>query len=560
MMIRGIIVVSMMMVAVPGAANATDVASEYRAAVQSLRSGDVDGAVRHASLAIQMQPSFARAYGVRAIAFQARGMYDQAIADTTKAIVFDPNDAVAFNNRGSEHAARGEHALALADYNHAIALRPDLPEAYMGRGTELGNIGNYEGSIADLQKAVELRPNYADAHQNLGASLEHVGRRDDAQAEYRSALALRPDLPQAREAVARSVGPAAPAETQASAPSPVAAPPHPTLISAAPPAPPPAPSPSVAGQPPLLASATDPLPRVTVAPLQQGQSTLASAAVPPPHAAMPPRFSERPLSVNFASGPDRPHDVAVIIGNADYSKFGKDIPDDKPAYADAAGIKLYAKQVLGIHEENIIFIRDATSAQMVTVFGNDKEHRGKLFDYVKPGVSRVFIYYSGHGAPATSREGSPYLVPADADPASLELSGYSLATLFGNVGKLPADTVTVVLEACFSGQSPGGSIIRKASPIHLIASTPGIPRNVTVISAGTGDQMASWEKDDSDGLFTKYFLLGMSGDAAKKPYGPGYGQVTLAELDSYLKDTVTYYARRYYGRDQVVQIIKAAGT
>jgi hypothetical protein len=52
----------------------------------------------------------------------------------------------------------------------------------------------------------------------------------------------------------------------------------------------------------------------------------------------------------------------------------------------------------------------------------------------------------------------------------------------------------------------------------------------------------------------------MSGEAAKPPYGKGDGHVTLDGLDHYLKDTLTYFARRYYGRDQVANFVKAAGT
>ena len=32
------------------------------------------------------------------------------------------------------------------------------------------------------------------------------------------------------------------------------------------------------------------------------------------------------------------------------------------------------------------------------------------------------------------------------------------------------------------------------------------------------------------------------------------GGVSLAELKAYLDDTLTYWARRYYGRDQMVHI------
>ena len=78
-----------------------------------------------------------------------------------------------------------------------------------------------------------------------------------------------------------------------------------------------------------------------------------------------------------------------------------------------------------------------------------------------------------------------------------------------------------------------------------------IPKNVKVISAGAFDQMASWEKDKTHGLFTKYFLKAMSGEGDKNQDG----NVDDKELKEYLNETMTYFARRYYGRDQNVQII-----
>ena len=82
-----------------------------------------------------------------------------------------------------------------------------------------------------------------------------------------------------------------------------------------------------------------------------------------------------------------------------------------------------------------------------------------------------------------------------------------------------------------------------------------MPPNVTVITAGAANQMASWEEDGSHGLFTKYFLKGTSGEADAAPYGNGDGRVSLEELDAYLNETLTYYARRHYGRDQTARIV-----
>ena len=83
---------------------------------------------------------------------------------------------------------------------------------------------------------------------------------------------------------------------------------------------------------------------------------------------------------------------------------------------------------------------------------------------------------------------------------------------------------------------------------------PNIPDRLTVISAGAANQVASWEKDGSQSLFTKYFLKSMSGDGDKKPYGNGDGKVSLKELKRYLDTEMSYLVRRYYGRVQNAQI------
>ena len=84
---------------------------------------------------------------------------------------------------------------------------------------------------------------------------------------------------------------------------------------------------------------------------------------------------------------------------------------------------------------------------------------------------------------------------------------------------------------------------------------PSAPKKITVISAGAANQVATWEKNGSQSLFTKYFLKGMSGEGDRKPYGNENGKVSLRELKKYLDGSMTYYARRYYGRTQTAQIV-----
>ncbi len=260
------------------------------------------------------------------------------------------------------------------------------------------------------------------------------------------------------------------------------------------------------------------------------------------------KFIQQPINIKFAQSKLSPNDIAVIIGNANYKKMGKDIPNVNPAYADAEGIKQYFMKAKGIKEGNIIYLKDATGAQLLSVFGNKENYKGQVFNYIKPKKSNVYVYYAGHGAPGG--KGDAYLVPIDTDSQTIEFTGYKLSTLYSNLGKLPAKSVTVILEACFSGGSQSGSLVSKASPIVIQAKKTMIPDNVKVIAAGASDQMASWEEDSSHSLFTKYFLKAMSGEGDSNKDG----NVSDNELKEYLSDTMTYYARRYYGRDQKVQI------
>ena len=123
--------------------------------------------------------------------------------------------------------------------------------------------------------------------------------------------------------------------------------------------------------------------------------------------------------------------VAVIIGNKAYTG---DTPEVTYAHNDAEAMKRYVIDVLGYREGNIIDLRDATKGQFESVFGSAGNHRGQLFNWVRPGRSDVTVFYSGHGVPGLQdRRG--YLLPVDADPNFAELAGYPLDTLYANLGR-----------------------------------------------------------------------------------------------------------------------------
>ena len=75
---------------------------------------------------------------------------------------------------------------------------------------------------------------------------------------------------------------------------------------------------------------------------------------------------------------------------------------------------------------------DATLSKFNEFFGSDRDHKGKLFRFVKADVSKVFVYYVGHGAPDLESQ-EAYFVPVDANPQDLKSNGYRLQTFYDNL-------------------------------------------------------------------------------------------------------------------------------
>ena len=152
-------------------------------------------------------------------------------------------------------------------------------------------------------------------------------------------------------------------------------------------------------------------------------------------------------------------DIAVIIGNKNY----KNIPNVEYADRDAVIMKEYLIRAFGYDPQNILFEENAGFAKFNELFGSEREYKGKLYKFVRNGVSKVFIYYAGHGAPDLESQ-EAYFVPVDANPEYLKSSGYSLQTFYTNLSKIPAKKMTVILDTCFSGNSEKGMLFKNISP------------------------------------------------------------------------------------------------
>lgn len=253
-----------------------------------------------------------------------------------------------------------------------------------------------------------------------------------------------------------------------------------------------------------------------------------------------------------ATSMDRPNAIAVVMGIQNYAAEGA--PDVECARRDARYVREYLTQTLGFREENILPRSPdgrMTFAEMRTLI------QEKLPSYVKEGTSEVFVYYSGHGAPSTGKEKRAYLVPSDTAPNFVsDANAYRLSQFYEDLAALNAESVTVALDACFTGQAGSGEMmLRQASPLALSVENPllGI-ENATGFLASGPEQVANWYPSKKHGMFTYFFLKGLKGEADLNDNR----KVAVREMKRYLTDEdrgVPYWSGRVHQRTQTPQVV-----
>ncbi len=234
--------------------------------------------------------------------------------------------------------------------------------------------------------------------------------------------------------------------------------------------------------------------------------------------------------------------VAVVFGIEEYQYA----PKVTYAYSDADIFREYLVKSFGFKRENIYFRTNerATKGEFDKVFSQNgwlaKQATAK---------SDVVIFYAGHGAPEIKSE-SAYLIPYDIDP-NYSSTGYALQELYDNLGKIQAKSITVFLDACFSGGTRNNqSLFSESRPVHLKVKGSIVSDNTVVFSASANNEISSGYSQKLHGLFTYFVLKGFNGDAD----GNKDEKITVEELQNYLSENVSTQAKKM-GREQNPQLL-----
>lgn len=230
---------------------------------------------------------------------------------------------------------------------------------------------------------------------------------------------------------------------------------------------------------------------------------------------------------------------AVIIANENYQE------EATVEYArnDGEAFREYCLKTLGIPERNIHLKMDATLNNI-----NSELEWMKNVAVAYGMDAKMIFFYAGHGMPDESN-GDSFLLPVDGKGTMLS-SGYSVKKLYDLFGSFPVGSVTVFMDACFSGAKRGEGMLAEARGI-AIKSKPSQPvGNVLVLSAAQGDETAYPYKDKGHGLFT-YFLL--------KKLQETKGKVNMEELSEYVTKQVSRLSIVENNKSQTPSISVSAG-
>ncbi len=230
---------------------------------------------------------------------------------------------------------------------------------------------------------------------------------------------------------------------------------------------------------------------------------------------------------------------AVIIGNENYRRVAK----VEFALNDASVFAEYCHKTLGLPEQNIKVYKDATLGDI-----KDAIRKIQRIAAAYKGDLNVIFYYAGHGIPDETSK-SAQLLPTDTDGSFADLC-VPVDELYSELASMNAKSVTVFLDACFSGAARGDGMLAAARGVAIKAKHNAPQGKMVVFSAATDDQTAYPIKEKGHGMFTYYLL---------KKLKETCGDVTLGELADYVFTNVTRQSAVVNDKEQTPTTTAAPG-
>ena len=242
------------------------------------------------------------------------------------------------------------------------------------------------------------------------------------------------------------------------------------------------------------------------------------------------------VNINIPNNKKVKHRYALIIGNEDYQSKQQGLNDEQNvdyAINDASIFKEYALRTLGVKEENMYFLENATSIEMNRTINLVTKIIKKLGD-----KAELIVYYAGHGYPDEITK-IPYLIPVDVPASDMDYA-ISLNDLYKKLSSTNAKSIAIFLDACFTGGGRNSGLLASRG-VKVKAKEGVLAGNIIVFSASSEEQSALPFHDQGHGMFTYYLL---------KKLQESNGKTSMGELSDYIKENVSIQSLKINEKEQ----------
>ena len=227
---------------------------------------------------------------------------------------------------------------------------------------------------------------------------------------------------------------------------------------------------------------------------------------------------------------------ALVIGNQDYTSYQRTLSSEQNVdYAenDATIFKQYCLNTLGVKQENMHFLLNATAGQM----SQEIDLVSKIVSKLGPDAELI-VYYAGHGYPDELTK-VPYLIPVDVSASNLN-SAIKLSEVYEKLSSTNAGKISVFLDACFTGGGRTSGLIASRG-VKIRPKKGTLTGNMIVFSASSSDQSSLPYRKEAHGMFTFHLL---------KKLQETKGAVNMGDLSDYLIGEVSIQSLKENKKEQ----------
>jgi hypothetical protein len=242
------------------------------------------------------------------------------------------------------------------------------------------------------------------------------------------------------------------------------------------------------------------------------------------------------VDVNIPENKKVANRYALVIGNQDYTSYQRTLSSEQNVdYAenDATIFKQYCLKTLGVKQENMHFLLNATAGQM----SQEIDLVSKIVSKLGP-EAELIVYYAGHGYPDELTK-VPYLIPVDVSASNLN-SAIKLSEVYEKLSSTNAGKISVFLDACFTGGGRNSGLIASRG-VKIRPKKGALTGNMIVFSASSSDQSSLPYHKEAHGMFTFHLL---------KKLQETKGAISMGALSDYLIDKVSLQSLKENKKEQ----------